>query len=142
MVCPYCHHSRTQVTNSRPNTSSASIWRRRVCQHCKAVFTTYETIAASELPLVQSGHVTPVPFSMPRLLLSIHNSLVQVKNSADTAQSLAETVFTLLLRQSPEVLTPRVIAQTTYDCLCRYNAPSGLRYGVSHGIITPDSFRH
>ena len=141
MVCPYCHHHDTHVTNSRQHKMQSKIWRRRKCERCKTTFTTYELIAQKELPLV-TGKGSPTSFSIPVLLLSIYDCLLpSTPDKADVAQALADTVYHELTERTEAVLTRQTIAKTTYDVLRRYNARIGLSYGVAHEIITPDTLK-
>lgn len=141
MVCPYCHHRDTNVTNSRQHREQPRVWRRRQCSRCKTTFTTYESVAEKELPLVIDPHKKkPVTFSLPKLLVSIYESLsVDSPNRADDAQALAMSVYRELSEATDAVLERATIAMTTYEVLTRYNARSGLSYGVVHGLITPES---
>lgn len=141
MVCPYCQHYDTNVTNSRQHKSLSKIWRRRQCIRCKAVFTTYEQVAEKELPLV-TGKGKPVGFSIPKLLVSIYEHLpTSSETRADDAQALATTIYHELSEGSHATLTREMIADTTYQVIRRYNAHSGLSYAVAHGLVSPDSVR-
>jgi transcriptional repressor NrdR len=141
MVCPYCHHQDTNVTNSRQHKVQSKIWRRRQCERCKTTFTTYEQIADKELPLV-SGAGKPTVFSPPRLLLSIYGHLLPTtQNKPDVAQALTDTVYHELSEGTEATLTRKIIAETTYKVLRRYNPRIGLSYGVAHEIITPDALK-
>lgn len=141
MVCPYCHHSDTSVTNSRQHNVLPKIWRRRKCTRCKTIFTTYEQIAEKELPLVV-GKRKHKQFSLPHLMLSIYTYLPEtLPNRADDAHALATSVYQLLSARTSADLTSAIIADTTYTVLGRFNAHSGLSYAVAHKIITPDTLK-
>lgn len=138
MVCPYCQHNDTSVTNSRQHRKEPRIWRRRRCVRCKTIFTTYEQLAEKDLPhVVYRGESTV--FSLPRLMVSIYAVLDNSPKRADNAQALAQTVYHELSTTSSAQLERDVIVQATYRTLLRYNATSGLTYGVKHGIITTDT---
>ena len=51
MECPYCAHTKSRVTNKR--NAPEGIRRRRECLKCKKRFTTYETIAKTDLFLIK-----------------------------------------------------------------------------------------
>ena len=141
MVCPYCQHRDTNVTNSRQHRDQPRIWRRRQCTRCKTTFTTYESVAEKELPLiVDPNKKKPVTFSMPKLLISIYECLpADDPKRADNAQALALSVYHELSERTSAELERSAIAKTAYEVITRYNARSGLSYGVSHGLITPES---
>lgn len=136
MICLYCRHDSTRVTNSRAHRRLPEVWRRRVCNECGAVVTTYERIAGKELPLVQAATETS-RFSLPRLFVSIYRELPPSPEAPDTAQALAETVMHKLLAAHYSPLTTGEIARTAYKTLHAFNQTAGLRYGLSHGIVTP-----
>ena len=141
MVCPYCHHRDTTVTNSRQHREQPRIWRRRQCSRCKTTFTTYESVAEKELPLVVDPQKKkPVTFSMPKLLISIYECLpADNTHRADDAQALAMSVYHELSERTEAELERKAISMTAYEVITRYNARSGLSYGVAHGLITPET---
>lgn len=141
MVCPYCQHNDTAVVNSRQHKSQPKIWRRRRCVRCKTTFTTYELLAAKELPMVTADNGSSVSFSMPRLMISIYNVLPTSQTRADDSQALADSVYQQLSERSSSTLSTRDIANTTHTVLKRFNPRSGLSYGVAHNIITPDTLK-
>lgn len=51
MICPYCAHTKSRVTNKRA--SPEGIRRRRECMKCKKRFTTYEKVEKSELYVIK-----------------------------------------------------------------------------------------
>lgn len=52
MMCPYCNHIETKVTDSR-DTGKYSIRRRRECLACNKRFTTYESIEMEPLYVIK-----------------------------------------------------------------------------------------
>jgi transcriptional repressor NrdR len=53
MKCPYCHHTETNVIDSRESGDQDAIRRRRVCDKCEKRFTTYERIEGIELKVIK-----------------------------------------------------------------------------------------
>lgn len=53
MICPYCGHSETKVTDSRDTQDGKAIRRRRECEKCKARFSTYEEMEIMKLTVVK-----------------------------------------------------------------------------------------
>lgn len=134
MVCFFCRHRATRVVNSRQHASTSIVWRRRRCESCGGAFTTYETVADNTLPMVESD--SPVPFSKPRLTISIYRELTG-HNRADTAAAIADTVTNRLLELHLTHLTPPLIAQTTYTAIYAFHKAAGMRYGLRHELIEP-----
>ncbi len=136
MVCIYCHHPDTRVTNSRTSRQSPRVWRRRSCPQCHAVMTTYETPAEQEMPRVQSGRQSR-PFSTWRLMSSLYKALPEDKTTrSDSAHALAETIRTKIMRDNPTILTPAHIAIVTHETLTAYNKKSAIYYALKHDILS------
>ena len=55
MLCPYCASENISVVNSRSTKANSQIWRRRRCDDCHDVFTTYEKIDLSYLKVIKKS---------------------------------------------------------------------------------------
>ena len=51
MICPFCSHTKSKVTDKRG--SSEDIRRRRECLKCKKIYTTYEKIERSGIYVIK-----------------------------------------------------------------------------------------
>ena len=138
MICINCSSS-TKVTNSRPHKKTPGVWRRRQCTACQTVFTTIEAVADTAYEF----YVTPVsgraePFSLPRLLLSIHAALAHrpMPASADEAYWLAQTVAQNVQATAHDAVDASALAAECYDVVSRFDATAGIQYGARHGLIT------
>ncbi len=134
MVCLFCHHDTTRVVNSRHHSAESRVWRRRRCETCQAVFTTYEAVTDTALPLVESDHTSQ--FSRARLMISLYHELPESPTRADTALALADTTTQMLLAALPDRLTPRVIACYAHRAITAYDRTAGMHYGLRHGLLT------
>jgi transcriptional repressor NrdR len=141
MICVNCFHGKTKVTNSRSHKKQSGTWRRRQCESCGNVFTTYEKPALDESVTIHypgSGKKgVQAPFSLSKLTLSIaasfsHDEVARQLHSL----SLAETVEQLLIT---EVRQPSAddIAATTHQVLKRFDELAALQYAASHGLVQP-----
>lgn len=54
MICPYCTHKESKVTDKR--SSPDGIRRRRECLKCKKRFTTYERVERSDLYVIKKDN--------------------------------------------------------------------------------------
>ena len=96
MICINCFHVKTKVVNSRPHTKP-SVWRRRKCNRCQAVFTTYEKPSLDDRPILQNNSQADV-FNIGRLIISISRSFQHDTKAAKYASlHLAETVESKLI---------------------------------------------
>jgi len=53
MICPFCSHSETKVTDSRDTNDGKAIRRRRECEKCHSRFSTYEEVEIMRLSVVK-----------------------------------------------------------------------------------------
>lgn len=74
-------------------------------------------------------------------MVSIYGVLPDTPSRADDAHALAQTVYHELSKTSSGQLELRVVIQTTYRALLRYNSTSGLAYGVKYGVITTETLQ-
>ena len=53
MICPFCSHSETKVTDSRDTNDGKAIRRRRECEKCHSRFSTYEEVEIMRLSVTK-----------------------------------------------------------------------------------------
>ncbi len=135
MVCIFCDGD-TAVVNSRLQKRENSVWRRRKCPNCLAIFTTIE-----EADLSYSIRVAPesqnealTPFSKPKLLMSIYECCKHLEEPENTSEALTRTVISKLLNKKSALIRKQDIKQTTYEVLHRFNAAAGVQYAAFHPI--------
>lgn len=136
MICIYCLHKKTSTPNSRPHKKSSQVWRRRHCQQCNRTFTTYERPSLEDITIISADNIK-TQFSLGRLTISLHNSLLSQKDPATTSYDLAQTIELHLL-QRYDITTPitsSAIADEAYRTLRRYDELCGMQYGATHGLI-------
>jgi len=136
MICIKCTHNDTQVVNSRMNKKTASVWRRRRCPSCRAVFSTYEQPAQNAYPIVENRG-SKCTFSIPRLAASIQTDMSPSNDQADIAYALASTTAQKLLIDRPRSLTSRDISKVAYNTIKAYDPACGVRYGLRVGVLRP-----
>ncbi len=135
MFCINCFHPTTLVTNSRPSKKTPLIWRRRHCNNCKAIFTTYErpSLRENKKVLTPDGQQE---FNLGRLILSIAKAFTHSEQQAkDDALWLAQSVEDILSSQR-ENITSEDIEATTHTVLKRYDELAAIQYAAQHGLIT------
>lgn len=131
MVCPYCQ-SPTRVTNSRVQKRTNSIWRRRHCQQCQAIFTTVESIDFSKSIVVETAMGSYEPFERDKLLLSVYDALRHRKTAQTDATALTGTIIAQLLRHKTPRLHVTVIAHTAHTVLQRFDTAASVHYHAFH----------
>jgi len=132
MVCLECG-AKTAVINSRLQKRSNSVWRRRQCRKCQAIFTT------QELPLYElawtvkdkKGHIKP--FSRDKLLISLSKSCAHRSSALTDAASLTDTVIKRLIQEVKQSnLTSQQIKQIALVTLNRFDTPAATHYQAYH----------
>lgn len=132
MVCIYCSGP-TRVVNSRLQRRSNNIWRRRVCEVCKATFTTQEKPTLSTSFMVEDQTSRKLkPFTRDKLFLSIFTSCRHRSDALQDAIALTETVLAALDFPQHKSINTRQIAQTTHSILERFDTVAATLYKAYH----------
>jgi transcriptional repressor NrdR len=137
MICIRCSND-TKVINSRPHKKTPSVWRRRQCLACGAIFTTNEIVAddAYTLTVVETDG-SRTPFSLPRLMMSLSGSLAHRPTPAsyDEAYWLAQTVAQSLEANATDAIALNALTEMAHETLSNFDATAGMYYGAKYGII-------
>jgi len=133
MVCPYCGTG-TEVVNSRKQRRTNSIWRRRKCTACAAVFTSTEGADLQTALRVGKADGTLEPFSRDRLFISIYESCKHRETAATDASSVTQLVINRLLaaQEEPGLLPRPIIISTTIAALSPFDSAAATAYGAYH----------
>jgi transcriptional repressor NrdR len=130
MVCPYCKKD-SQVTNSRLQKRPNSVWRRRKCVNCGAVWTSHERIELATVWRVRKdNHLTD--FRPETLLISLYEALKHRKTADIDSKYVCDTVIAKLARQNSAELSTELIKKTAHDILRRYDKVAASLYLVTH----------
>lgn len=141
MICIHCGNPKTSVTNSRPHKKRPSVWRRRSCPQCGAVFTTQETIDVSDQLAVTHTDGSKSAFSVPVLMLSLSTVLQHRANQAEDAFWLSQTIAEKLYVSELAPLETADIIQAAYKVLDHYDPAAAMQYGARYGVITSPTRR-
>ena len=134
MVCLYCG-SDTAVSNSRSSAGGQSVWRRRRCKACGAVFTTNEHIQLSNALRVAKNS-SLAPFATEKLYMSIYSALGPSEQSLEQARALSYTIIAKLLKKrGGPTVKAEVIAETTARTLKRFNRLAYIKYVANHSSL-------
>jgi len=140
MICINCFHRNTSVTNSRSHKKGHSVWRRRKCGKCGAIFTTLERPSLGQGILISSDSES-VPFNLGRLVISIAEAFTHASSDGKNhALALAETVESTLASQLREI-SKEDIEATTHQVLKRFDELAALQYAAKHQLIVDASLK-
>lgn len=132
MVCIYCGHA-TSVTNSRLQKRTNSVWRRRRCQACQAIFSTSERLDYATTWLVSSTSAQLTAFSRDKLFLSIYTSCRHRSHPIDDAEALTDTVISKLQKTAiPGVPSKDNIRHHVLTTLELFDKVASTHYAAFH----------
>ena len=136
MFCINCFHENTSVTNSRPHKKQPSVWRRRRCTQCGAVFSTIEVPSLAQNTPVYAPSGLREPFNLGQLVISIAEAFTHQPDAGKKqALWLAQTVELTLSTQHPASLTSEDIAAVTHTILKRFDELAAIQYAARHRLI-------
>ena len=134
MICVYCGAKSLKTTNSRPTHQNHQVWRRRHCQRCDKVFTTYEKPNLSYIEVVQSD-------SKPKHKLEYYSrakltqSLLGCFNDPTKYQQvddLADTIEIKLVNLQQASLRAETIADIVLQTLKPVDTAAFMQYLSQH----------
>lgn len=134
MICVNCFHVKTNVTNSRRHKRPA-VWRRRQCQRCQVIFTSYEEPSLQDKQILRHDRTT-TPFNRGKLTISIARSFQHNKKAADyDSYELAKTIEGKLLLLGKELSVDDVTVQA-HATLRQFDPIAAVQYAAQHDLIT------
>jgi transcriptional repressor NrdR len=132
MVCPYCA-GQTDVFNSRLQKKNNSVWRRRRCRECGAVFTSIESLDLGTTFSVRHAGGSLVPFSRDKLYASVYESCRHQKDAHSNATALTQTIIAQLLKSPVTAVVPAAdISAIAAEVLARFDNAAGVHYAAFH----------
>ena len=130
MNCPYCV-SGSKVTNSRLQQKSNSVWRRRECKRCHAVWTTEEHFRADSVFKVSANELL-LDFEVEKLTSSLYKALKHKKTAESDAKHLTRTVMNKLQDRQRPIIPKQIIIQTVIGVLKNYDKLAADFYKATH----------
>lgn len=137
MFCIFCFHKKTAVTNSRPHKKSAQIWRRRQCNDCKKIYTTYERPALHEEVQVINTRQEKSFFNTGRLYTDIVSCFEHASESRhDDTFWIARTIEDAVSTAGKLAITTSELKNITYEVLTKFDPLAGVQYAARHHLVT------
>ena len=135
MICYNCSHEKTRVTNSRDHKKTAQVWRRRFCEKCQHITTTYERISLSDEITVQSRK-SITPYNNGILLVDLYETLqssdpIAAQNAFWLARSIEDELTTL----NRSTITTEQIKSVAHGVVSRFNTLAGIQYAAKHHLL-------
>ncbi len=135
MVCIYCTGN-TNVTNSRLQKRTNTVWRRRRCTLCKAVFTTSEGVAYEGALGITNTASHIVPFERDLLFLSIYEACRHREYAVKDATALTNTIIAKLyrLQDEPGLIDRDNVIMLTSETLKAFDPIACVHYLAFHPL--------
>jgi len=125
MICPYCSHSETKVTDKRD--SNSSIRRRRECLKCGKRFTTYEDIQNSDLFVVKKDGRREL-FNKDKLLLGFIKACEKRNISHDIIEKNVKIIEEKIRKRGKKEIKSTMIGKMAMDRLRRIDKVAYIRF--------------
>lgn len=127
MKCPFCRRETTDVINSRPTHHQTHIWRRRGCQYCHHVFTTYERPEVGFIKIVKKSGQRE-RYSRAKLYSGIYGAYLRIKNKERVVDAVTDDVEAKILDQKKAELSSQEVAEIVLRTLKTTHTGAFLRF--------------
>ena len=117
MKCPYCGKENTRVIDSRP-TDDNSIRRRRQCDECGKLFTTYEKVETLPLIVVKKDN-NREPYDREKIVAGIvrscHKRPISMKQINDMVDDIEGQIFNMEEKEIPTTTIGSIVMDKLKD---------------------------
>ena len=127
MKCPFCHHTNTQVINSRLLEEQNSIRRRRRCAACDRRFSTYETVEL-RMPQIIKNNGERVMFDPLKLQTSLQRALHKRPISAEAIEHTVHEIEECLYKTGSKEVPSRLIGELVMERLAKLDQVAYVRF--------------
>lgn len=141
MKCPFCGKEDTKVIDSRPSDDDSSIRRRRVCEHCKRRFTTYENVEMHPVVVIKKDQ-TREPYDREKLKEGIFRSCIKRPISIEKQSKVLDEIEAMIFQQEEKEISTNLIGELVLDQLEQLDAVAYIRFAsVYRDFVDMDSFQ-
>ncbi|HSH56312.1 MAG TPA: hypothetical protein VK983_05850 [Candidatus Limnocylindrales bacterium] len=121
------------VVNSRPQKRSNSVWRRRKCLRCQAVFSTIEQVDYEKTWVVQYQDGRLSAFLRDKLFVSIFKSCQHRPTALTDALGITATVITQAAHKIQHgTISASELALLCHQALSHFDQPAAIHYQAFH----------
>lgn len=141
MRCPFCQYEDTRVIDSRLNTETNQIRRRRECPQCNERFNTLE-MAELSLPLIIKRDGRRVDFDESKLRAGMLRSLQKRPVAVELVDSAIHRLIQKLRTSTEREISSRVIGEWVMDELRVLDPVAYVRFAsIYRSFEDVDAFR-
>ncbi len=127
MRCPFCHHQKDRVVDSREGKEGNVIRRRRECLDCKHRFTTYERMEDIPYMVVKKGG-SRERFDRSKLAQGLLRACEKRSVAAHQLEELVEAVEKRFLEAPDRELTSQEIGEFVMERLKEIDRVAYVRF--------------
>ena len=140
MKCPYCDHPKTRVIDTNHDLRGGTR-RRRVCDHCRQRFSSYERpILATPLLVKQDG--TREEFSRDKLISGIKVACTKRPVAAEDMDRIAGEVEAELQQLGKAEVSSHIVGDSVIEKMKNIDEVAYIRYATVYlGLDDLDSIR-
>ncbi len=139
MKCPKCHSTKFKTSNSRSTKSGYQTWRRKQCQSCNEVITTYEKPDLAWISIENSLSGQQMPYKRYLLTISILNAFESKSTPEASIDDLVETMEIKLIKQNKPIVSSQELVAIVLKTLKPVNLNAYMHYLAAH--TTPHNQR-
>ena len=127
MKCPFCGETDSKVIDSRPAEDGSSIRRRRQCNGCKKLFTTYEKVETIPLIVIKKDN-NREPYDRQKIVSGILRSCHKRPISADQINRLVDEIETEIFNREEREIPAQEIGEIVMNRLKDLDAVAYVRF--------------
>jgi transcriptional regulator NrdR family protein len=140
MICIYCFHTKTSITNSRGHKKEAGTWRRHHCPQCGRTFsTTEQPVMSDSYKITDEKAATDAPYSRSHLSASLQRSFGHLSGEAlyEAIDWLTDTIERAMISAAYYgALSKDELGMIAYEVVKNYDAVAGVQYAAQNGLVS------
>ena len=125
MMCPFCSHTKSKVTDKR--SSQNNIRRRRGCLKCKKRFTTYERLERSELYVIKKDGRRE-KFDRQKLQIGIEKAFEKRHISIEKIQKMIDEIEETIRKKGKKEIRTSIIGDLVSKRIKRLDKIAYIRF--------------
>lgn len=134
MFCLFCNNESTDVVNTRLTRGGAQVWRRRKCNVCGKVLTTYERCDMTFISILSTdGRKTS--YSRSKLFYSLCQVFDGSGDDISLVDGLMDTIEIKLIKERKDVITMQEFVRLVLIAIKPVSLSAFMYYLASHSEI-------
>lgn len=131
MKCPKCGYEDLRVFDSRPAGNDDQVRRRRKCEKCGEMFTTYEKFREKTLKVINSEKKILI-YDREKLVNDLIFASLKTDVSLSLIDNIAEEIETFIRNDAKNEITTKKIIEFASDELRKVSNIAYLRYIMNY----------